>query len=259
LRRNRNIREDYERSMNAISKALELEPDLSEAYTALCENHIYVEFDFAAAERDCKHAVDLNPNSSAAHEIYARFLATRGRHDESITEITTAVDLEPTSVFIQRNLGITLFYARRYEEAVVQLKRVVEMDPNYWSSYSWLYDICGIKGDGAAAFEWFNAELARKNTENATVESFAAAFRSSGWKGVMEEQARRFDRKNDPYYTGAIYSALSGDKDKAFELLERSFQDREWGMAYLLLEPRLDNLRDDPRLADLVGRVESTK
>ncbi len=83
-------------------------------------------------------AVELSPNSPVAHNIYSRFLAIRGRHDEAIAEIKTAIDLDPTSYFNQRVYAIDLYYARRYEEAVAQYKRMVEMGPGAPATYEWL-------------------------------------------------------------------------------------------------------------------------
>ncbi|MBC7901614.1 MAG: winged helix-turn-helix domain-containing protein, partial [Saprospiraceae bacterium] len=78
------VHEQYQRSIESINKALALDENLAEAYSALCENRMYYEYDFAGAELACKRAVELNPDSSLAHQIYARYLNTRGRHDEAI-------------------------------------------------------------------------------------------------------------------------------------------------------------------------------
>ncbi len=84
--------------MEALNKALELDQNLSEAYSVLCENNMYYEYDFAAAEASCKRAVELKPDSPFAHNIYARFLmGPGGRFDEAITEIKTAIDLDPAA------------------------------------------------------------------------------------------------------------------------------------------------------------------
>jgi len=79
----------------------------------------------------------------------------RGRHDEAMAEIETAIDLEPTSKFNQRNYGRALFYARRYPEAVTQFKRVIAMDQNFVGTYSWLTSTLALQGKEAEAYEWF--------------------------------------------------------------------------------------------------------
>ncbi len=73
----------------------------------------------------------------------------------------------------------------------------------------------------------------------------------------MRERAKRFETGNENYFNGAVYNALIGNKDQAFEYLEKSLQRREWGIHILEVDPRLDSLRDDPRYAELVRRVQS--
>ncbi|MFN2393927.1 MAG: tetratricopeptide repeat protein, partial [Pyrinomonadaceae bacterium] len=133
-----NIHGEYQKSIEAINKALELDKNLSEAHSALCENKMYYEYDFAGAERECKRAIELKPNSAVAHNSYSRYLASRGRFDEAIAEIKTAIDLDPTSFFNQLVYMICLTYARRYDEAVRQLERIAEMNPNNADWYFWL-------------------------------------------------------------------------------------------------------------------------
>ena len=137
--RSPNIHEEYQKSIEAINKALALDENLADAHSALCENKMNYEYDFDGAERECKRAIELDPNSSLAHQIYSRYLMGRGRFDEAIAEIKIAIDLEPASLFSQRLYGNVLYYARRYEEAVLQFKRVIAMDPNFGTTY------CGFR------------------------------------------------------------------------------------------------------------------
>ncbi len=118
--------EESHRSIEAANKALALNPELSEGYSALCENKYFYEYDFAGAERDCMRALELDPNSPVAHNIYSTYLAGRGRHDEAIDKMKTAIDLEPTSYFNQKMYANILYIARRYDEAVPQYKRLID-------------------------------------------------------------------------------------------------------------------------------------
>ena len=92
--------------------------------------------------------------------------------------------------------------------------------------------------------------------DEATIQAFRSAYQTSGWQGIMQERAKRFEQNNDRYFAGADYNTQAGNKDKAFEYLEKSYQRREMWMAYLQVDPRLDPLRGDPRLDELVRRVE---
>lgn len=252
-----NTHEENLKSIEATNKALALDPNLSDAHSALCEAKFFYEYDFDGAESDCRRAVELAPNSSLARQINSRFLMGRGRFDEAVAEIKTAIDLEPTSLFNQRLLGNCLLNSRRYDEAVVQFRRVAAMDENFGSTYFWLSMTLGLQGKESEAFEMSLKHLATQNADEETVRAFQKAFQTSGWQGVLRERINRFEKSNEIYYHGAAYNALTGYKNKAFELLEKSYQRREWGMHLLEVDPRLDNLRDDPRYGELVKRVNS--
>jgi eukaryotic-like serine/threonine-protein kinase len=251
--------EAYRKSMAAINKAIALDPNLAETYSSLCENKMYYEYDFAGAEAACKRSIDLKPNSSLAHDIYARFLMSRGRHDEAIAEIKTAIDLEPSSRFSQRNLGIAFFYARRYPEAIVQFKRVVAMDKYFDTAYFWLSTALALQGNESEAFEWVMKLWSLRKVDEGTMEAYRIAFRTSGWLGVLGERVKQVDKAGEGYFDSAAYSAQIGNKDKAFDYLNKVYQDRKMWMAYLQVDPRFDALRDDARFHELVRRVESKR
>jgi tetratricopeptide (TPR) repeat protein len=246
---------DYQKSLEAINKALALDENLADAHSALCENKMYYEYDFDAAERSCKRAIELDPNNSRAHEIYSRYLVTRGRIDEGIAEIKTAIDIEPTLRFNQRWYGDCLMFARRYAESVAQLKRVIAMDENFATTYFFLWQTLAMQGNYDEAFEWRMKSLAIGKADEETVQSYRAAYQTSGWQGVLREEVKRFDAGKQYYYHGAASNAQVGDKEKAFDYLEKSHQRRELWICYLQVDPRFDSLRDDPRFDELVRRV----
>jgi DNA-binding winged helix-turn-helix (wHTH) protein/tetratricopeptide (TPR) repeat protein len=253
--RNANTDDEYKASMAAVNKALSLDQDLADAHSALCENKMQYERDYAGAERECKRAIELDPNSALGHQIYSRYLFSRGRFDDAIAEIKTSIDLGPASVFSQRVYGSSLYFARRYPEAVTQLKRVIVMDPDYPLTYPWLWQSLETQGNYAEAFDSFMKFQALLKADGDTVKAFSDAYQSDGWHGVLVEQAKRFDSGNLAFYHGAVLNARIGNKDKAFAYLESSFQRHELWMNMLRVDPGLDTLRDDPRFDDLVRRV----
>jgi DNA-binding winged helix-turn-helix (wHTH) protein/tetratricopeptide (TPR) repeat protein len=251
-----NTHAEYKNSMEAINKALELDENLADAHSALCENKYFYERDFLGAELECKRAIKLNPNSSLAHQIYSRNLMVLERFDDSIAEIKTAIDLEPTSLFSQRNFGIAYYYARRYAEAVAQFKRVTEMDPNFEATYPWLINTLKLQGNEVEAFEWFVKWQVVRKADDQTIQVYKTAYQASGWRGVGNEYVKRFDEsKIRTYFMEACMAAQAGNKDKALEYLDKSNERREWGMAYIRFEPALDILRGDSRFDELVRRV----
>jgi eukaryotic-like serine/threonine-protein kinase len=252
--------EEYQKSREAINTALALDENLADAHCALCVYKMAYEYDFDGAERECKRATELDPNSSQAHSVYSRYLNCRGRFDEGIAEIKTAIDLEPASLVNQRDYGVSLYYARRYADAVTQLKRVIAMDEKFDTAYVWLVVALEMEGKYPEAFEWFMKGRARNfqgpDAQKIT-EAVKAAYQASGWQGLLLNEVRGFENKTDirPDFQGAVLYAKVGNKDKAFECLEKSYQRRESWMSLLKVEPGLDSVRDDPRFDELVKRL----
>ncbi|MEO7539106.1 MAG: tetratricopeptide repeat protein [Pyrinomonadaceae bacterium] len=249
------LKEDYQESMEAADKALSLDPDLSEGHSAMCWNKFAHEYDFAGAERTCRRAVELDPNSPMAHQSYSIFLSSRGQFDEAIAEIKTAIDLEPTSYFNQRIYANVLYFARRYEEAVPQYKRLIELNDEKPATYQWLIRTLEAQGNESEAFEWFLKSLTLQKTDNETIQRYKAAYQRSGWHGVLLERDKEPDSGN--YFGLAGFNARLGNKDKAFEFLESAYQEHEWLIPFLQVEPQLDPLRDDPRYDELIKRIGS--
>ena len=255
LGRGVNIHEENQKSNEAVDKALMLDADSADAQSALCENKMYYDYDFAGAERACRRAIELDPNSSRSHEVYSRYLSGRGRHAEAIAEVKTAIELEPASLFNQLLYANSLHFARRYEEAAAQYRRVITMDENSILAYPLGSNTLALLGNEPEAFEWWIKYQTLIKAGEETVRDYKTAYQTSGWQGVQRERVKRFDASNLVYFHGAAFNAQIGNTDKAFEYLEKSYQRREYWMSYLLIDPRLDSLHDDPRFDEWVRRV----
>jgi serine/threonine-protein kinase len=243
--------------MEAVKKALELDPNLSEAYNALCMNKLNYEYDVSGAESACKRAIELDPNSPLAHNTYARLLfsSQSRRFDEAIAEIKTAIDLDPTSFYHQIVYTVALTFARRYDEAAQQLERLGQRNPQRAVGYYWLVGGVAFQGKQSEDFERLARFQKLSNVDEETVRIFETAYKTAGWQGVLREQAKRSYQFNPMIYFFACLYAQAGDKDKALEYLEKTYQRREHWMAYLQVDPRFDSLRADPRFRELIQRV----
>jgi tetratricopeptide (TPR) repeat protein len=246
--------------MEAVNKALSIDPKLSDAYTSLCENRFAYELNFPAAESDCKRAIELDRNSSPAHRLYSILLTSRGRSDEAFVEINTAMELEPSSLRNQRIFANDLYFARRYEEAIPVYQRLLDLNPE--ASMTHLYFIRSLERAGreSDAFDVLIKLLILQKKDDATIERFRAAYASAGWHGVVNERIQTELQEKSPQYSViAEYYGLLGDKDRAFEYLEKNFQKRGWMKMFLRVDPRFDPIRDDPRFEDLLRRVEKSQ
>jgi DNA-binding winged helix-turn-helix (wHTH) protein/TolB-like protein/Tfp pilus assembly protein PilF len=254
-----NPHEDYVKSMDALRKALALDENLAEAHSFLGQLQHTYEWKRAEAEKSFRRAIELNPNSSFAHRFYALYLCDMGRFDEALAEMNLAIDLDPNSSWNQRLLGNIYYYARRYDEGIAQLKRTVEMDASHLPTYKWLYHCYEMKGDYAGAFEWFLRFQKQRGKSVEELNSWRTIFDESGWKSVLRRslaEAKQTERAGKiQVMEAARLSAQLGDTEEAFAYLEKAFLNRELFINMLLIEPRLDSLRADPRFDDLVKRV----
>ena len=242
-------------AIDAINRALAIDPNLSEAHSAKCFAEIHFEFDRGAAETACRRALDLDPNSGDAHRYLASVLTTLGRHDEAISEMQTAIDLEPTSANYQRIFGNLLYYARRFDEAAARYKDCIGLNPSNANNYEFLVKTLEVQGKDPEAFEYLIKLVTVEGKDGATIEALRTAYAEAGYRGVLLERIRTSDHR--AFWVAGMYAQL-GDKDKAFELLEKAYEQHAWQMIFLETDPQFDSLRDDPRFHDLIRRIQAS-
>lgn len=247
------------RAKSAALKALELDNTLAEAYTSLGYIASTYEWDFPSAEKNFKRALELNPNYATAHHWYGlTYLSYVGRHQEAILETQRAAELDPLSLIINASYGRAFFYAKQYDKAIAQFHKTVELDPSFVRAHlylAWTYEANGMFKEAIAEYE-----RARALDEGAVLTaSLAHALAVSGRRN---DAVKLLDELNDsskrryvsPYDLALIHIGL-GDNDRAFEMLERAYQERSSALSWLKVDPRLDPLRSDPRFANLMSRV----
>jgi tetratricopeptide (TPR) repeat protein len=250
----------------AANKALEIDPKLGgEVHAVLAINSHFNEWDWEGADREYKLAVELSPNYATAHHWYAEFLATQGRFDESFAEYQRALELDPLSLAIKTDLGLNYYYARQFDRAIEYLKKLKELDPNYMRTYVNLATVYKKKG----MFEEAIAEDNRAYTLGGTdLQMLAArktalgnAFKTAGakgyWRKVIDLEFDLQSGKPHPVTLAKLYSEL-GERDKAFELLEKGYSERSPLLVWLKVSPEFDGIRSDSRFTDLMSRVGFT-
>jgi TolB-like protein/tetratricopeptide (TPR) repeat protein len=249
----------------AALKALEIDDNLAEAHASLGQILEYYDWDFQGAQRELKRAIELNPNYATAHQWRGEFLRDLGHQDEGIAEVRRAVELDPLSLIINRSFGDMFLFARRYDEAIEQYRKTIEIDPNWSSAHLLLaqaYEAKGMYGEAVAEY----AKARELGLSGGNKQDAAAALDSyakGGWKGYLEyaltsRKERSKQTYVSPYSIAAGYARL-GEKDEAFAWLEKAYQERNYRMTLLKVDPQLDSLRSDPRFADLLRRVGLTQ
>ncbi len=246
------------RAEEAAAKALEIDPALAEAHCVL--GHVkHFNWDWAAAEREFKLAIEHNPSYAHAHSFYAGYLMSRGRVEESLAASNRARELDPFSLSISVHRGFLLGNARRYDEASEQLRRVIAMDPNHYQAYWFLGFIYAFNGqlDEAVAASEKAATLSGRapGALGMLGLDYGLAGRQGEATKVLNELLELNERRYvTPAALAYVYIGL-GDKDQAFVWLEKAYQERSNYIAWLKVNPIVDSLRSDPRFADLIRRV----
>src|SRR5437870_1200245 len=238
-------------------KALELDPELPEAHLSLaCA--LAGAFDWRNAQIEFDRAIELNPNLAWAYEIYAWFLGGLGRLDEAIAQDKKAIELDPLNSFFQSALAYYLYHARRYDDAIVQIKKTLELDPASTLARHLLGCCLLWKGDTAGAIAEF--QQSKIVVTGAWYQGLLGyAYAISGDRPKAEQILRELEQMAKRQYVSTtafadIHLGL-GEKEKALDWLEKSYQDQESACWYLTVEPIYDSVRNEPRFQALVQKV----
>ena len=250
----------YARAKEAAQKAIEIDDTLAEAHVSLGYVRYQFEWDWSGAERELRRGIELNPALASAHNLYSTALGRMGRIEEAVGEKRRAVELDPLSLIMNRNLGIILYLARQYDQAIEQERKTLELDPNYIGVHLTIgqaYFEKSMYKEGMAELE---KELAISPGNPVPLSWLGYGYAIGGRKAeaqkVLDQLRERSKQKYVPAWTVAdIYLGL-GEKDKAFEWLEKAYEERFAGLAASIkVEPIFDPLRSDPRYADLLRRM----
>jgi len=252
-------KEAYPQAEKAAMQALALDERLAEAHAALGLIKTSYEWDWPGAEQEYRRAIELNPNYETAHQWYAEYLSGLGRHQEAITEIRRAKEINPVSLIINA-VEVSVFYiARDYDQAISQGQKALEMDPHFAELYGYLrrcYEQKGMYKEAIAALQTRRKLAGLDADETATLREAAAATSARVyWQRRLEQQVEDSKRELSNAVDIAEIFAQLGEKDKAFKSLEKAYAERSVMMMYLKVLPNLDPLRTDPRYADLLRRV----
>ena len=248
------------KAREAALKALQLDPNLSEAHTALGKILNFDDIDLAASVREFRRAIELQPNSATAHHWYGNGpVLGLGRFEEAITEGKRSVELDPLSPVINTDFGATLYVARHYDDAISQLRKAVELDPTFFYSHDNLGIGLQVKGDLPEAIAEF--ERAKQLSDDPHVLAlWASAKAYAGDKKVALQTLNDLDKIGQhrevlSYSRALIYLGLN-NKNEAMRQLEQSFAERDGSnIGWIKVDPLLDPLHGDPRFQALVQKV----
>ncbi len=246
-------------SVRAATRALQLDSKLWEGHLVIGCNQRSWEWNFRAAEQSFRKALDLNPGSPAAHRWYANLLTGLARTEEALPHIEQAVSLDPLSSDLQVRRATTLLYAHRIDEALAGYESVVQSDPGYENVYAPMSDALELKGrrdDAIAAAAKAVALTHRASYAVSTLGWLYGRANRTAEANVIADELRGRYEKNDAFATDVAYVYLGlGDRDKAFEWLERGVLRRDLNLLLLKVGIQYEILRSDSRYWGLMQRV----
>ena len=252
-------KEAREKMESAARRALELDDTLGDAHFVLA----FTIDDRSAKDKEIQRALELDPNSADVHAFYARGLWASRRFDEAILHMKRAVELDPLSPALHTDLGKILYSAGQHDQAMEQYRKALELNPNYFGAHHHLANSYLAEG----RYEEAIAE-AEKMSANATSEGSGRPFlgytyavagkRSEPEKILAELKERSKQRHVNPAEFALIYTGLC-DKDRAFEFLQKEYEENQRLPTLINVLPEWDSLRSDPRFTDLLRRMKFTE
>ena len=252
-------REAMPKAEAAAKKAVELDDTLGLAHGVLGNVQRAFHRDWVEAEKEYQLAIALDPNAASVYEGYASLMSVLRRHDEAIALARRAQQVDPRSANPRYTLGRMLLDARRYEEAEQQFMAALDITPSFQQAYARLASLDERTGqyEKAASARQRLLVLGGATEEEVAGLPAAAILGAEGyWRWMLDyyqgrERRGKYIRPTD---FAIVHSSL-GEKDQAFEWLERAFEERTGVLIYLNGSHQYDPLRDDPRFTDLLRRM----
>jgi serine/threonine-protein kinase len=243
----------WSKARSDAEKAVAIAPALAEARAALGWVRCFVDWKFPEGLAELKRARELSPANPTANDLLARITVYLGRIDEAERQARHAVELDPLSTVTQGNLARVLLYAGKLDEADAAARRSAELQPAAASTHRWQVLVAVQRGDGEMALR----EAQQEPDEGYRRFELALAHYVRGDRQAADTALAdliTYGRDSFAYQIAEVY-AVRGEKDKAFEWLQISFDNRDTGLLTLLVNPLLRGLHDDPRYKSFLAKL----
>jgi len=252
-------RQAMPQSKEAAQRALRLDEGLAEAHVSLAYIDFAYDWNWLDGEKEFQRALELNPNYATGHEWYALSLVAAGRTDAAMAEIDLAKKLDPLSPVIYAAAAQIDWYTHRYDEALEQCRTAFELYPDFFLAHYFQGRAYEQKGMVTEAIGEFQKASTLSGGNPTMMMALGHAYAISGRKKEARELLARLVSLSKEKYVPAVYmmgiAAGLDDKDGAFHWLNQAVEDRCDYVVYLRQEPGLENLRSDPRFAEVMKGI----
>ena len=250
----------HRKAKTAALRALSLDSTLADSYVALGAITSTYDKDFGAAEKYYLQALALNPGLVTAHQSYSYMLMKLRRFDESLQHARRAVEIDPLSNLANINLAVLFFYMRDFEALAQQCRKMLELDAQHAFAHIMMAQALARTGQGPAAYRELEALTDRPKDHPLTIREHAEISAVLGRQDLAEMDLLSLIRKKNgtgffpSSYIAIVYASL-GQRDRAFEWLEKAYAEQDSFLSLLQVYPAYDSLRSDPRYSSLLARL----
>ncbi len=254
-------KECFQSAVENARQAIELDPELGEAYASLAFAQHGGNYEWEESERNFQTALRLNPNVAETHVWYSIKLTTEGRFTEAVKHAERAVELDRLTPFNQHNLGWVQYYARQFDKSLQQYRKTAEMFPGYPLAHYGLAWVLRYLGRFDEAVDAANRAQELMNESVFSLHVQGQTFAAAGMREQAEVILAKLETLSEKqfvsnYHTALIYAFLD-EKEKALALLEDCGQKSDAWLVWLGVEPGFDNLRSDARFKAVMATTKN--
>jgi TolB-like protein/Tfp pilus assembly protein PilF len=265
-------KEAYPKAEAAAMKALEIDDKLAEAHIALANVRVWHKW-ARGAEPEFKRGLELNRNYSTGHQWYSIYLSVLGRHNEAISEMEKAQELDPFSIIINTEVGCPYLYSKRYDRAIEYFSKAIQMDPDFPFAHFALaeaYDRTGRFHEAleehqhaidlahrGQAFDLAGGDAPRAwyALTGPLQNAYAALRGATYWQARLESAKKSYEENTATATRLAEIYAILGDKEQALAWLAKAYEQSDDFLVFINIQPQFDKLRSDLRFQALVNKI----
>ena len=240
----------------AARRACELDPNLGEAHAVLGFLALYSDWDWLAAERELKRALELSPQDANVRHGYADYLLVMGKLEKSLEQTRLGRSYDPLAPLSHQVVLYHALMAGHYEEVIAEGRQMLEKFPGSTRPHQQIGNALWALGRYEEALAEYEI---RWGPESESFRVFSEAFERAGPKGAAKALADRLAERSKTEAIGPMTIAgcyaLAGESDPAFQWLERAFEIRSASLLHAPAIPQFESLRADPRFEALMQRI----
>ena len=253
--------ETLPKAQAAVDRALQIDPSLAEAHAS--KGLLYTfQWRWAESEEEFKRAIELNPKYPTSRHWYSIYLRAKGRHVEGLREMKTAQELDPLAPNISQNLAMMYMLNDDIESAIREFQKVIELEPNFAPAHANLGSAYLKQRRNEEAIAACQRAVDLSDRRSIYLSQLGYVYAATGKRAeaiqILKEMEERYaGGESVGQYLARVYAGL-GDKDQVFAWLEKDFKNRSGLLPTIIWWQYYDDLRSDPRYADLIRRMNLT-